>query len=96
MERHSEVFQDLTDRHAKGENGMADAMMVLLLAISGIIGYRLMDGIDGFIDQHVTGWDRPETENDADEYTEKGRERRTRAGMPVFLHIERKGHTRGV
>ena len=68
---------------------MTDLIMILILAVSGIIGYLLMGGVDGFIDRHVTGRDIQETETKADEYAESGEQEQEHSGMPVFLYIER-------
>ena len=66
---------------------MADLIMILILAVSAIIGYVLMAGVDAFIDRHVAGRDRQET--GADEYAKTGKQRHKHSGVPFFLHIER-------
>ena len=68
---------------------MADMIMILILAVSVIIGYLLMAGVDGFIDRHVAGRNKQETETKADEHAEPGEQKRKHSGLPVFLNIER-------
>ena len=41
---------------------MEDLMMFLILAISGIIGYRLMGRVDGFLNMHVADNEKSERE----------------------------------
>ena len=74
---------------------MKDLIVFLVLALFGIIGYRFMGRIDGFIDRHVAGGGRPDLEKVTNEPVKTGESEQARPGMPVFLHVERKSHTRG-
>ena len=42
---------------------MSDLIILLAMAVSGIIGYRLMGGIDRFLDRHVSSCEHHETES---------------------------------
>jgi len=73
---------------------VTDFLIILILAVSGIIGYRLADGIDGFIDGHVKEPEESGTEKDADEFTEDGKQRHTHSCMSVFIRFKCKSHSR--
>ena len=68
---------------------MKDWIILLILAIFGIIGYRLMGRIDRSIDRHTAGSDKPEREKKTNEHAETGKPRRADPCLSVFLHIQR-------
>ena len=73
---------------------MADLIMLLIFAISGIIGYGLIGLIGRSIDRHTSGSNLPELEKKTDEYAETRKSERTYSCMPLFLNIQRKSHSR--
>lgn len=68
---------------------MTDLILLLILAVFGIIGYRLMGLVDRSIDRHTAGNDKPEQEKETDEYAKAGESEDTHSGMPFFFHIKR-------
>ena len=68
---------------------MAEWILLLILAIFGIIGYRLMGLVDSSISRHTVENDKPEQETETDEHTETRESKRTHPCLPFFLHIQR-------
>ena len=66
---------------------MADWFIILILAISAIIGYRLMGLVDRSISQYAVSSEKPEQEKNTDEHTETGESERSHFGMPFFLDV---------
>ena len=73
---------------------MADFIMLLTFAIFGIIGYGVMVLIDRSFDRHTSDSEKTERETKANEPAEAGESERAYSCMSVFLHLQRKGHTR--
>ena len=75
---------------------MTDWIMILMLAVFGIIGYRLMGLIDRSIERHTSDSDQSEREKEPNEHAETGVPEDAHPGMPVLVHVQREGHSRGV
>ena len=75
---------------------MTDWFILPILAIFGIIGYGLTGMIGRSIDRHTADDNKPGPETRTDEYAETGKPGRAYSCVPFFLHLQRKGHTRGV
>lgn len=75
---------------------MKDWILLLILAVSGIIGYRLMGLVDRSISRHTDDSGSHAREKETNEYAETGKPEHANPGMPVFFNIQRKGHSRGV
>ena len=67
---------------------MPDIFLFLIIAIFGIIGYRLMGLVDRFIDRHAAG-SKQELETNEYEPAENGEPEHAGSGLPVFLHFQR-------
>ena len=66
---------------------MKDLILLLILAISGIIGYVVMGRIDQSISHHTAGRDETEQEKMTNEPSEDGKSKRAYSGMSLFLHF---------
>ena len=75
---------------------MKDLILILMLVLAGIIGYTVMGMIDRSIDRHANGTDRPVQEKRANGHAETGKPWYTHPGMPFFINLQRKSHTRSL
>ena len=66
---------------------MTDWVILLILAISGIIGYLLMGLIDRSIGRHTGGSDQHEREKGSNKHAETGEPERTYPGLSFFIRI---------